>query len=150
MKNIKINTDIIKALDPCNDRFDNWLQYYSDFNKTLLEFLDLENISHSDKIWVALRLLPRHTVEVFAIDCVFAAYDAASVAYDNPAYADYYAASYAAADDASYAIYTPYPNYDSYATDSATSAVFAISANDASIERDRQIEALKYLIESEE
>jgi len=167
MKNIKITTEIIKTLNPCNDRFDIWIEHYNDFNGTILEFLDLENITHSDKLWVALRLLPRHTVEVFAIDCAFSA-AAASYAASYANYASYvtnhaaddavaahhgaYAAHHAAASYA--AAYAAYAD-DAVAAHHGAYAAYAASyADDASYaadtERNRQIEALKYLIESEE
>lgn len=81
---IRINRDIIKQYNPCSNRFDRYLQHYPTFDDGILKFLDLEHISYSDKLWVTLRVLPRHLVEVFAIDMAFAAqeyaYAAAAVA----------------------------------------------------------------------
>lgn len=131
MLNIKVNTDVISKLKPCKDRFDNWKANYVNFDGDLIEFLELNRISDVDKIWVAVRVLPRFLVEVFAIDC---ATNAASAA----AYAAFYAANaaaYAAIDAAT------------YAADAATNA-----AADAAIinARREQVEVLKYLIKSEE
>ncbi len=51
-----INTETIKKLNPCKSRFDNYLEHYNDFNGTLEDFILLENISYSDKVWVFVRL----------------------------------------------------------------------------------------------
>ena len=53
---IKINTDIIRGLRPCRSRFNNYLSHYKDFDGTLEEFLALDNITYSDKVWVFVRL----------------------------------------------------------------------------------------------
>ena len=90
MKKLKINTDVIKALNPCKDRFDNWLAHYGSKNCTLRQFLALDQITHRDKLWVILRLVDNDTKTVFALDCVFSA----------AAYAAADAAAYAAADAA--------------------------------------------------
>jgi hypothetical protein len=146
---IRVNKEIIKSFKPCADRYENYLKYYSDFNGLLEEFLDLKHISHSDKIWLSLRLMPRFEVECFAIDCAlrshvyaasyasYAAYAAASAAAYAASYASY-AASYAsyAADAASYA---------SYAADAASYAAAAAS-NAAEIQN--QIESIIYLIQN--
>lgn len=70
---IRINKNVIAKLNPCQPRFDNYLKHYSDFNDDILKFLDLKNISFAFKLWVTLHVIPRHLVEVFAIDCAFAA-----------------------------------------------------------------------------
>jgi len=70
---IRINTKIIEALKPCKDQLVIWIENYKDFDGDILEFLELENISQTNKIWVATRVFPRFLVEVFAIDCAFSA-----------------------------------------------------------------------------
>ena len=95
---LKINTELIANLKPCHNRFDNWRIHYDNFNGTIIDFLELEKITHRDKIWVSVRVLPRELVEVFAIDCAFSAsatYAAADAAY---AAATDAAAAYAAAE----------------------------------------------------
>jgi hypothetical protein len=126
---LKINTDVIAKLDPCEDRFDNYKHYYEHRNFTLRQFLALDNITHKDKLWVVLRLADNDTKVIFALDCSFSA-DAADAAY----------AAYAAdaADAAAYAAY-----YAAYATAYAANATNAAKK----AEQDRQIEALIYLIE---
>jgi hypothetical protein len=146
---IRVNKEIIKSLKPCADRYENYLKYYSDFDGQLEEFLDLEKITYQDKIWLAVRLMPRFLVEVFAIDCaVRSAADAAANA-NSAAYAD------AAADSAAYA------NSAAAAADAADSAAYAAAyASNASAyaaadaaayaaERQNQIESIIYLIQNE-
>ncbi len=139
---IQINTEVIKKLNPCEDRFNNWLMHYSNFNGDILEFLDLDKITAQDKIWLSVRLLPREQLEYFAIDSVFAATEYA---------ADADAAAYAAASAAAYATYATY----STSAVSAAAAVAAYAAyaaayaaTDAAAERDRQVDCLAYLIET--
>jgi hypothetical protein len=87
---IKISTQRIKKLNPCRDRLDNWLKHYPDFEGGITEFLRLENITPQDKIWVAVRVMPRFLGDMFAIDCAMHAAAAAAdavAAYTGAAYA---------------------------------------------------------------
>jgi hypothetical protein len=151
MKKIKVNTEVIKKLKPCTDRFENWLEHYEKFDGNITEFLSLDQIGCNDKIWVTMRLVPKDLAVTFSIDCVFAAYayytnasaafaDAAAAA-AYAAHATYdYAAEYTAA--ASYAAsYTA-----SYAA--SYTATYAVGADAADTEKERQIDALIYLIET--
>lgn len=52
----KINKNIILTLKPCKDRFNNFITNYPDFNGDLKDFLYLDNITYSDKVWVFTRL----------------------------------------------------------------------------------------------
>ena len=159
---LKINTKIIKELNPCQDRLDNWLKYYSDFKGDILDFLELENITAQDKVWVSLKLLPREIVEVFSIDCAFsAAADAAAYAADAAdAAAAYAAAAYAAdAAAAGYAAYAADAAAASYAAaDAADYAYAAAGYADADAaayaaarlqERENQVDALIMLIKGD-
>jgi hypothetical protein len=123
---ILINTEEIAKFKPCDDRFNNWKANYTDFNGDVLEFLELDKITHHDKIWVAVRVLPRFLAEIFAIDCAVRAseYDANATT----------TAADAAADAVAYVAYI---------------AAAAYAAADAEQEQELQIEALKYLIETE-
>lgn len=130
---MKVNTKIIKALYPCRDRFDNWLKHYKNFDGDILDFLSLNKITASDKIWVTLRLLlndgDSFTVRTFAIDCALAA-----VASD-------YAAEVAAA-------YAGYAIDAELAADTATAyaAYVAVYSDEPYIEKERQVDSLIYLI----
>ena len=55
MKTI-INKEYIKSLNPCESGYKNYLKHHSDFSGNVLDFLKLDNISYSDKIWVIIRL----------------------------------------------------------------------------------------------
>jgi len=129
---IPITTEIIASLDPCRDRFDNWIKHYEKFDGGLLEFLDLTNISVDDKIWVAVRTLPRFEIEVFANKCAFEAQASAADAEDAAKAAAY--AAYAAV-HAGYAA----NNAGAYAIDAAAAATAYAAA------REKQLDILKYL-----
>jgi len=64
-----INTEKLKELKPCTERFKNWLENYSEFNGTFVKFLDLPKISYDDKIWVSKKVLTRDILEQWAILC---------------------------------------------------------------------------------
>ena len=151
---IKINTEVIKTLNPCEDRFSNWKLHYDCFNGTILDFLELEKITPRDKIWVSVRVLPKELVEIFAIDCAFSASytDAAYAAvYAAAAYAaDAYAAAAYAADAAAYAAAAYAADAAVYAAVyAADAAAYAAAAADfaAVAERENQVDALIMLIE---
>jgi len=54
---MQINKDVLKILEPCVDRYENYLRHHGEFNGSLSEFMDLPNISYEDKTWVAKRVL---------------------------------------------------------------------------------------------
>ena len=140
---MRVNTKIIKAMNPCSDRLDNWLIHYKSFDGDVLEFLNLEKITSRDKIWVTLRLLrddnDLFTIQVFSIDCSFAA-----CAYANSAYA-YVAAAAAdvAAADADAAAAAAAAAYAAAYVAAAAADAYAYAA-----ERERQVEVLIYLIKN--
>ena len=148
---IRINSDIIKALYPCKDRLENWMMNYPSFDGDIQKFLTLSHINHSDKLWVALRLMPQFLVEVFAIDCAFEAshnfndtYTAAHAA----AHATATTASDAASDAATYPTAAAYAaTYAAYAaTYTATYATTTYTTTATIHEQSRQLDALQYLI----
>jgi len=47
---VRINKEIIENLNPCSDRYENYLEHYSDFDGNLEEFFGLVEISHQDKL----------------------------------------------------------------------------------------------------
>ena len=171
----KITLKEIRALKPC---YDPSLHMKEDWEGTLVDFLHIEVIPNHDRIWVAVRLMPRFLVEVFAIDCAFAAYGyatsdaSASCSYSASAAASYSADSAAAA-DATYAS-SAYATSDASASAShsascsysaayaaASNAYYASSAYHASStaaaaassarnqQRENQIDALIMLLEGE-
>ncbi len=63
-----ISNKTIKNLKPCSDRFNNYLKYYKDKTHTYAQFLGLKNITHDDKLWVTLRLIPEDKLRFLAAD----------------------------------------------------------------------------------
>ena len=128
---LKIDTKTIQTLNPCKDRFDNWLEHYDNKTYTVKQFFALDNITHSDKLWVVLRLVSNETKVIFALDCAFdaaAAYAYAADAYADADAADADAAAYVAAAAAAY-----------------VAAAYADAARKA--KQAEQLEVLIYLIE---
>jgi hypothetical protein len=152
----KITLQNIRDLNPCYDP----TKYLSkNWSGTIQDILLLEECPAVDRLWVAVRLLPKEIAEIFAIDCAFSAANiAANVTAAYVADAAYaYAAAYAAdaAADAAYA-YAAYAAADAAYADAAAYAadaaayVAADAAADATLqERENQIDALIMLIEGE-
>lgn len=68
MKKIIVNKEIISKLNPCKDRFDNYIKFYGDKTFTEEQFMGLKNITQEDKIWLAFRLMPKENIRLAAID----------------------------------------------------------------------------------
>lgn len=66
---MKINKEIIEKLKPCKDRFNNFKEKYPDFDGDLQSFLELENITYSDKFWVVTRLFNKKQNVAWSILC---------------------------------------------------------------------------------
>jgi hypothetical protein len=66
---MQVNTEILARLRPCTERFSNYLKYYEEFNGSFDEFIDLENVSYEDKIWVAKKLLNKNQLVHFGLLC---------------------------------------------------------------------------------
>ena len=64
---MQINKEIIERLNPCSNRFNNYLKYYASNNSTLSEFLSLDKISYNDKVWVMTRLLTKEQNRTWAL-----------------------------------------------------------------------------------
>ncbi len=64
-----ITTETIKNFKPCKDRLYNYLGHYSDREFTLEEFLGLTKITHTDKMWVSVRLMNHSLQTLFACRC---------------------------------------------------------------------------------
>ena len=147
---VRINKKILETLNPCKHSMEHGLKFYKKFDGDILEFLALDKITPVEKIWVCTRILPRELVEVFAIDCSFAA-----TAYASEPYAD--AAAFYAAN-----VTDPYANaaaYVVYASAASSAAAYAAAASAASayaasayaavaLESKRQLDALAYLVNS--
>ena len=55
---MKIIQEFLQSFDPCQDLWDNYLRHYSKWKGSLSEFLNLENITTEDKLWVFVRKIP--------------------------------------------------------------------------------------------
>lgn len=66
---MRINTENIKSLSPCESGLKPWLQYYGESDLSLKEVLSLEHIEAKDKVWLAVRILLREQLIKFANNC---------------------------------------------------------------------------------
>jgi hypothetical protein len=64
-----INKDLIYKYNPCKNRMENFVNKYPHFKGSINEFLDLENISYDDKVWVAKKLLTKTQAVEWACLC---------------------------------------------------------------------------------
>jgi hypothetical protein len=137
---MKINTELITIMQPPKHILDDWNKHYSTFNGNVFDFLDLKEINHLDKLWVALRLLPKREVEIFGIN--MAALAKINTA-DYIAAATDYAVTVNATDAADYTAAAI-----EYATAAAEYATVYVASTDYAVikkEEESQIEVLKYL-----
>lgn len=69
---VKINIELIKSFNPCQDGLDNFIKHHKDFSGSELELLELDNVSVSDKLWLLLRkeFIPENDLHELA--CKFA------------------------------------------------------------------------------
>ena len=65
---MKINLKVIKELNPCSDRYNNYIKFYRDKKLTFCQFMGLKNITHQDKLWVAFRLMTKNNIRQAAAD----------------------------------------------------------------------------------
>jgi len=65
----KITLKDIKKLDPCRSGYENLVKYYPDFNMTMVEFLELEHISHKAKVWLIRRMVDGNILKWWALEC---------------------------------------------------------------------------------
>lgn len=69
IKMLRITNDYIINLKPCEELCKNYLSFYKDTDFSIKEFLTLENISYSDKIWVWRRFATVNDMALFALKC---------------------------------------------------------------------------------
>ena len=65
----KITLKDIKKLNPCRSGYENLVKYYPDFNMTMVEFLELEHISHKAKVWLIRRMVDGNILKWWALEC---------------------------------------------------------------------------------
>jgi hypothetical protein len=135
---VKITKEAIKALNPCRDRYENYLKFYGDKELTPAQFLGRKNITQADKMWVCFRLMPKENIRFAAADIaesVLHIYEAKYPKDDRPRKAieaargnDKTAAANAAA---AYAAYAADDAYAAYAAAAYAAAAYAAAANAA-------------------
>src|ERR1017187_7195692 len=64
-----IDVNYLKGLKPCEARLNEFLKNYPTFSGSYSDFLDLENVSYDDKIWVSKRFLSINQLVHFGILC---------------------------------------------------------------------------------
>ena len=64
-----ITIDKIKSLDPCQSGIENFESKYPKYKNTLGHLLSLGDISYSDKIWLAAKVLDKMTLVQWSLDC---------------------------------------------------------------------------------
>jgi len=158
---ISVNTKTMEELFPHEDLLKNWAEHYRNSEMDILEFLALDKITPEDKIWVALKLMPKELVAAFALECSSraSAYAAKSSNYDTDADSAL-AASYAAkaaslasyvqdaSYAASYAAHAAHAAYDASYAQGASDTLTAAAADTASAEeRELQLKSIAQLIE---
>ena len=145
---MQISTEKIKTLNPCVDRFNNYLKHYADFKGSVADFAMLENITYQDKIWVLVRLMTHVQKMQFAVKCAFSVLDIYEAKYtddkprkaleaaekwinepnqENADAAVYTATAAYAAADAAYAAAAYAATVTSYAAYAATAAADAVT-----------------------
>jgi hypothetical protein len=83
VNNMQITTETIRVLNPCADRFDNYLEHYADFKGSVEDFAMLENITYNDKIWVLVRFMSHAQKVEFALKCASSVLDVFEAKYAN-------------------------------------------------------------------
>jgi len=66
---MNINKEFLKSLKPCADRYENYLEHHGEFNGSFNDFLDLPNISYSDKVWIAEKILNKNQAVKWSVLC---------------------------------------------------------------------------------
>ena len=121
----KLTIKDIKELKPC---YCPTKYLPKNWKGTVLDILNINECPAEDRIWVALRLLPRAIIEVFTLDCAFSAYAYANAnvvyAYANAVDAHAYVNAVDATDAAAYAV----ARIDTLGVYAATSAAHAAHA----------------------
>jgi len=66
---MQINKEFLKSLNPCADRYENYLEHNASFDGSISDFLELDTISYEDKVWVAVRVLTSNQVVNWSVLC---------------------------------------------------------------------------------
>jgi len=66
---MQINKELLKSLNPCFDRYKDFLKHNASFDGSLSDFLGLPDLDYDDKVWVAEKVLTKNKRVKWAILC---------------------------------------------------------------------------------
>jgi Immunity protein Imm5 len=66
---MRITTELVKSFNPCDDRFNNYKTNYPNSDLHIVDFLKLENITYSDKIWLWKKVATINEAALFGLKC---------------------------------------------------------------------------------
>jgi hypothetical protein len=66
---MRITTELVKTFNPCKDRLNNYETHYPNSDLDIVDFLRLDNISYSDKIWVWKKVATVDKAALFGLKC---------------------------------------------------------------------------------
>jgi hypothetical protein len=70
VKNMQqITSELIASLEPCKERHQNYLKHYKNKTLSLKEFLQLEHLTYTDKLWVWNRVASKDIACKWALTC---------------------------------------------------------------------------------
>ena len=68
---MQITHDIIKALKPCANRYQNFVEHHPNFIGSSAEFLSLDKITYEDKVWAMTRLITQNQNILWGVKCAY-------------------------------------------------------------------------------
>jgi hypothetical protein len=80
---VRITNEYIASLFPCKNRHDNYLHHYRNTDFSVVEFLQLENITYDDKIWVWKNFATVNEAALFGLKCASSVLDIFEAKYPN-------------------------------------------------------------------
>jgi hypothetical protein len=66
---MNITATYIRTFKPCLNRIESFERTHPKFNGTMTEFLSLDDLPYSDKIWVACKVVPYKTLQMWSVLC---------------------------------------------------------------------------------
>jgi hypothetical protein len=79
----QIINELITSLEPCKDRHENYLKYYANTSFSIKEFLQLEQLTYTDKTWVWKRIASKDIACKWALACASTALHIFEAKYPN-------------------------------------------------------------------
>ena len=64
-----INAKYIRTFNPCSERIESFERTHPKFNGTIIEFLSLQDLPYSDKIWVACKVVDYNILQMWSVLC---------------------------------------------------------------------------------